>query len=425
MQCGVGSILVKVIGTGLSFLLGVVLARSLGTEGYGAYSFAFSLLMFLTIPIHAGLPNLAVRETARALLHHDWALIRGLWRWISRFSIGYFFFLCTLLLIISGVKLNWSHSERYRVIVAGFVLIPLIALVLSQGGIIRGLGRVVMGIIPDTLIRPGMTLILLCFALSFLPIGLLTPHLAMLMYVASVAVAFLVSLIMLRVLVPKVNGHRTEAETWRCAAYRLTVVGGLQLMYGYTDIIILGLFHSDVEVGVYRAARQLVMLVTFGLSAINPILHPHFSRLFAQNQMAKLQKLTTASSLVILLFAVLPALPFLLGGKFVLQTIFGETYAAGTVALAILAIGQLANAAFGSVGALLNMTGHEKDAMKGMLYSVGLNIALAFLLIPLYGIEGAALASALSVIAWNTILRHYVKIRLDIESIGLLCKKFI
>ena len=92
----------------------------------------------------------------------------------------------------------------------------------------------------------------------------------------------------------------------------------------------------------------------------------------------------------------------------------------GFIPLVILTLGQLANASFGSVGALLNMTGHEKDAMKGMMYSLGVNFVLAFLLIPIYGMVGAATSTAVSLMVWNMILRYYVKKRLNIESIGFI-----
>ncbi len=225
-------------------------------------------------------------------------------------------------------------------------------------------------------------------------------------------------------LTPKENRSmsvlKVESNQWKKAAYPLTIVGGLQLMYSYTDILILGLFHENADVGVYRAVGQLGTLVVFGLSAINQMLHPHFSKLYAANELDKLQKIVTYSSLAIFTFAIIPAVVFLFAGEYILRLTFGGDYIVGFIPLAILTMGQLANASFGSVGALLNMTGHEKDAMKGMVYSLGVNFVLAFLLIPTYGMVGAATATAFSLMTWNLILRYYVKKRLNIESIGFI-----
>jgi len=150
------------------------------------------------------------------------------------------------------------------------------------------------------------------------------------------------------------------------------------------------------------------------------MLHSHFAKLYISKEMEQLQKLVTQSSLTIFFFAAIPAMIFFFFGEFILRFIFGEEYVLGFMPLVVLTIGKLTNAAFGSVGALLNMTGHEKDAMKGMGYSLVINILLAFILIPQFGMLGAALSTAISLVVWNIILRHYVKKRLDIESIGFI-----
>ena len=162
------------------------------------------------------------------------------------------------------------------------------------------------------------------------------------------------------------------------------------------------------------------ILITFGLSAINPILHPRFSTLYEQGNMEKLQELVTQSSLAIFVLAIIPAVIFVLFGEHLIGFTFGKEYMSGAIPLKILVIGQLANASFGSVGALLNMTGHEKDAMKVMICSFGLYVLICFVFIPIYGVIGAAISNAIALIFWNVVLRYYVKKRLNIESVGLL-----
>ena len=69
----------------------------------------------------------------------------------------------------------------------------------------------------------------------------------------------------------------------------------------------------------------------------------------------------------------------------------------------------------GSVGVLLLMTGHEREAGIGMGVAVLLNSALNLLLIPAWGINGAAVASGLSIVCWNLILLVLVRKRLAIH----------
>jgi len=424
INSGISSIAIRIIGTGLAFALSIVLARTLGAEGFGIYSFVLSLLILFSIPIQAGFPNLAVREISKSHQDNDWLQIKGIWIWIVKLIIIYFIALSILFFITYFFEIYWISIDRLDVFLVGFILIPLIAMLALNGAYLRGLSRVIIGIIPDTIIRPGLTLLVVLLTIVIFSKESITPYSAMMFYVLSIFIAFCISLFFMWRFTPKENRNLTlfsiEATKWKQAAYPLSIVGGLQLMYSYVDVIILGIFHSNEDVGVYRAVGQLGTLVVFGLTAINQMLHPYFSKLYTKNDIKELQKVVMYSSIAIFTFATIPALAFLLGGEFILKFIFGEEFVLGFVPLAILTLGQLANALFGSVGALLNMTGHEKDAMRGMFYSLFVNIVLAFMLIPPFGIIGASIATAISLLTWNIILHYYVKKRLNIESIGFI-----
>jgi O-antigen/teichoic acid export membrane protein len=71
-----------------------------------------------------------------------------------------------------------------------------------------------------------------------------------------------------------------------------------------------------------------------------------------------------------------------------------------------------------SVGFLLNMTGHEQDTARGMTIAAVSNVVLNLLLVPLWGLTGAALASAITLTAWNVLLWLAVRRRLKINSMA-------
>jgi O-antigen/teichoic acid export membrane protein len=153
------------------------------------------------------------------------------------------------------------------------------------------------------------------------------------------------------------------------------------------------------------------------------VLAPHFARLHAQNDTARLQRLVTMSTRAILLFSVPVVLVIGVFGETLLEVVFGAEYRRGYETLTVLAIGQLANAATGSVAVLLNMTGFERDTAKGFSVSALLNIALNLALIPLFGMMGAALASAISTTLWNGVLVWLVYRRLGIVSLAWASKR--
>jgi O-antigen/teichoic acid export membrane protein len=159
-------------------------------------------------------------------------------------------------------------------------------------------------------------------------------------------------------------------------------------------------------------------LVAFGLQAVNMVVAPHFARLHARGDDAALQQLVTVSARVIFFFTLPTATVFIVFGDELVRLIFGPEFNSGYLTLIILLIGQLMNASMGSVGLLLSMTGHERETARGVAVAAVSNLILNLSLIPNYGMEGAALASALSVAIWNVLLWRAARRRLGINSLA-------
>jgi len=419
---GVGSLSLKLASVLLGFILAVLLARSLGPEQYGVYGFTLTLVTLIAIPAQVGLPHLLVRETAKAEVRSDWALMRGLWRWAARYV-----FISSLILLtfVGSIVFLFGHhlnEHRLQALIIALPVIPLIALGNIRGAALRGLGRVFLGQLPEKVIR---TAAMILFVGTLIAAGgeigrTFSANSALTLYVASAALAFAVGAALLWANRPEGVTHETSARTktaeWRRAVIPLALISGVQVLNSNVDMLLLGMMRTDEEVGLYRVAVQLGTLVIFGLTAINMVLHPHISRLYQSGDHQALQRLVTLSSRIILLFALPPVLVLVFLGGPVLTLLFGADYQPAHVALALLALGQLMNAGMGSVGALLNMTGHEQDTMHGMLIALTLNIVLNLALIPLLGIAGAALATALTFATWNIILWRMVRRRLGIKA---------
>ena len=413
------SIFVRVANALLLFGVGVLLARALGPVEYGTYAIVMSIVMVASIPVTAGMPNLFVREISKAKAKNFWEKISRLFHWyfktISIYSLSLFaLFLAANYLLIGGINGNLLHSLGY-----GVWLVPLLSLVLTLGAAMRGTGSVILGQIPNSIIVPA--LFLLCL-FPFLTAGDLTAAAAIQLKLVAIFIAFCISAFLLyKRLKGKVSkaAHRIH-KIQLASLISLTLIGGFQILLENIDTLVLGLLCTRQEVGTYRVSVQLANLVVFGLYSINQILHPRFAKLYAQGKLEKLRALVSTSSKIILITAIPPVLLFVAAGGMLLSLLFGEAYATGSMVLRVLAVGQLINASFGSVGALLNMTGNEKDTLKGMIVAVVLNLILNFLLVPLYGPEGAAWATVISCFAWNVILRSSVAHRLGIESCGWL-----
>ncbi len=169
----------------------------------------------------------------------------------------------------------------------------------------------------------------------------------------------------------------------------------LRALLSRADLLILGLLADPAAVGVYAVACRIADLVVFALAAINILFAPDIAALHARGDRSGLQAMVTATAWWSTLSALVVALPlFALAG--LVLSLFGDAFTSGSVALRILLLGQLVNAATGSVGAMLTMTGHERQAAVVAGSAAIGQIGLSLLLIPRFGADGAAVANALS-----------------------------
>ncbi len=191
-------------------------------------------------------------------------------------------------------------------------------------------------------------------------------------------------------------------------SFPMFITGGMFLVIGQTDVIMIGMYRSTSEVGIYSIVLSLSMLTTFILNSVNIMAGPKFSELYHSGDMEELKYVAQKSS-KLTFFATLPILLVLiLFGEFILS-IYGDQFIVGYWALVILITGQFVNAATGSVGYFLDMTGHQKLFRNIIIMSGVMNILLNYILLPQYGIIGAAIASMLSIAFWNLTAAFYIK----------------
>lgn len=409
--------LVRFAGGTLALTATLVLARALGPQQYGAYSFVIALVALLALPVRNGLSTLTVRETARAERLGELGLMKGVWRW-SFWSAGGAALLAGMLLILVMVVLGERLGPDRRLIAWGpFLLLPL-CWIGVLGAALAGQQKVALGRLPENVFRPGLLLLLLgvftyCFAV---PLSAAT---AMAVTIAAAWLSLLAALLLRRVSQPSalVQIRATyRIRHWINAVWPLTLLGGAQALNMHVDVVMLGVLAAPEDVGLYRVVVQSVTVVIVGQQIVNMVIAPRLARLHVAGELQQLQRLVTSSARANFAAALVPALALLFFGEVLLTFVFGAAYAQGATALAVLCFGQLLNAAVGPVGVLLNMSGHERDTLIGVSMASGANVILNLLLIPFLGLLGAAIASAATLAIWNMLLMRQVKNRLGVVS---------
>lgn len=399
-----GSLGLKIANSGLTFVLAVLLARVLGAAEYGVYTYTMSWIRLLIIFAILGQGRLLTRNMAIYLGDSDWGRMRGLLTWTNRATL----IASVLIALVAGTVAFFLVQDNPALLTAllvAFLLLPLLALTRLRQAALTGMHHIVTGQIPDLLVQP-LLFIMLVSAIAFLSAIELTAIGALWLNVIATAVAFLLGAGLLFQRIPDGTRATTpvyDGRAWILAAIPLLLADATHVINSRVDSIMLGTLQGTAEVGIYSAATRGAELITFGLIAVNTTLAPTIASLYARGETQRLQRILTNGARAVLLFSVLVGAALILFGQWFLA-LFGPEFVAGYSALVILSVGRIINASTGSVANVLVMTGHERTVALGVGLGSVLNIILNLTLIPRYGLNGAAIATASSMILWNLVL---------------------
>lgn len=239
--------------------------------------------------------------------------------------------------------------------------------------------------------------------------------------VVALFVAMLLALYFLHRVEPAFSVHRKRIfEQGRLLGYSAPLAASTLITFFllWNDTFFLAKYHSADDVGIYSLAVRLAIAGSVIIVSFNMIFAPLASDLFNRNERARLENLLRFTNKWILCFS-LPVFAVLILLPEQVLGVIGASYTAASTALVILALGQLVNAASGPVALLLMMSGRPAVVMISNLAVLLVDIALCFLLIPGYGLVGAAIASAVTIALFNLVSLAGVMILLKLRPFSL------
>ena len=421
----VGSAGMKLAFVAIGFVNSMLLAKLLAPAGYGVYAYVMALVAFLGIPSQLGIPTLSTREVAVTNARKDWGHMKGL---IRRAHQG--IALLTLVMVLGALVAltifgSQIEPQKLRTIALGLVLVPIVALGALRGGMLRGLRKVLLGQFPEQIVKP-LVFLALILLLSTASATAFTPVTAMTAQIFASACAFAVGLyLFLKNRPPELAACRARVSNSRldqefhpfwpdCGTHadqRPDRHSRARPVPGERGSRYLPGRRADGDAGhLWPAGRQC-----------DPgAAHRASLRAWRQGAAAdtgdpKLARHPGADD------------PDRAGDGPVWRVHHPDGVWRGVrgayVPLVILCVGQIVNASMGSVGSLLNMTGHERDTMQSILIGATVNVILNFILTPRWGMIGAATATATTLIVWNLIMWRKVYLRTGIESSALVRRR--
>jgi O-antigen/teichoic acid export membrane protein len=399
---GVGFL--KLLSMPLMLVISILLARALGPEGYGQYAFIMALISILALPAGAGFVDFVTRETARYEHDENWHLLRGFRRRSYQWAFIASLFLVSAIAIIS-LDNSLADTRKAGLLLVGSLMIPFLGLNALLRGFLRGLGYVFYAQLPQLLVLPTFHLL---FIGVLLVLDRLTPATALGSQIASMMTGLLLGAFLLRHLFPKqlmIVQPAYDNRVWGRAMTPFLLLAAVGLLNGQVGVLLLGWMGDDEEVAALQLAQSLAMLVALSLTIVNMLIAPHVTRAFREGDDAGVQRLSLQSARAALAVSLPVAIPLVFMGDQIIHLVYGEVYVdIAAWPLVILALGQLVNVAFGSVGLFLTMSGHERDTLAGQITALVVNVIAAFSLIPHFGVIGAAMSISIGLVTWNVVL---------------------
>lgn len=185
-------------------------------------------------------------------------------------------------------------------------------------------------------------------------------------------------------------------------------------IFGWADTFLLGYLKNVYEVGIYNVALPIAMLLSLAPVLFTQLFFPVINREYSKNNIKLIRELTKQIGKWIFIIN----LPFLIIAIFfpgvIINILFGSQYLSGQIALILLAIGFFFSSQSELSLSLLGMIKKSNLRLMDILITLGIDVFLCFLLIPKYGLTGAALATMISYILYTIIViaqaYYYLKI---------------
>jgi O-antigen/teichoic acid export membrane protein len=396
---------IRVASAALAFVSQVVLARLMGEFEYGIFVFVWVLIVLGGNLSCLGFPTAIIRFLPEYHSRGVHDLIHGLTSTARQFA----FASATSFAIvgIAALYLCRGMVESYYVtpIFLGLFIMPMIAL----GDILDGTARAnhwpVMALSPTFLIRPTL---ILAFMLAAILAG--APHTALTAVSAALCATFVTTLAQYWALTARLRrryptGPRTvDFSAWIAVALPIFLIEGAGYLLTNSDVIVVGIFLPPEKVAVYFAAAKTMALVHFVSFSVRAAAGPRFSAIIAEGDRTRLAAFAAEATRWTFWPALAVGLAVLAAGQFLLS-LFGAAFASGHVVMAILLAGILLRAVVGPGEMLLMMAGRQNLCAWLYAATLAVSVALNLFLIPRFGIEGAASATA-SAMAVEALLLH-------------------
>jgi O-antigen/teichoic acid export membrane protein len=408
--------LIRVGSAALIYLSQILLARWMGTFEFGIYVYVWTLVLLVGDLADFGLGSAAQRFVPEYAQRKTHDLLRGFVsrsRWLAAGSAA-----AIALIGVLAVKLAEPWLANYIVLPLSIacVTLPFYTLMQVQDGIARSHNWIHLALLPPYIVRHVviLTLVLTAYLLDF-PATAVTA-------VTAVGIAFALTVMvqtailnrrLARAIEPGPKAY--EVKTWMAVSLPILMVEGFYLLLTNTDILLLQHFRTPEDVAVYYAAAKTLALIAFVHFAVSAAVAHRFSEYHVAGDRDRLNGILS-DSIRWTFWASLAAAAVILAAGRPLLSLFGAQFANGYHIMFILAVGLMARATVGPVERLLSMVGEQRACAAVYATAFVLNLVLCMVLIPQFGVAGAAVSTSMALVVESAMLFCVARRRLGFHA---------
>ena len=416
------AMLYRIGGQLLGFLLTFVIAYFFGANGLGDYVLAIIVLKIFTLISKLGLDTASIRYIAEYSSENSLSSILD-FRKKSIFLITSISIICSFVmffganLIAEFIKANPQHIE-----ITSFFILPMSLFIFHYQNM-RGLKEIAGYSFFFWMSQALFSLIAILALTTFTkdPAVPLYAYLISLIIISIFSITSFTYFLNKRKQIKELFLDNKRSDTIKnilIVSLPLMLAQAVHFIMSWTDKLMLGILDSpdvisglstnSAQIGVYHTAFKLSMFATIGLMAVKSIASPKFAELYKQKEFKLLEKVTQQSTKLIF-WTTLPLVALFIFFSESLMLLFGDEFKAGVFAFILLSIGRVFVSFSGAAGNLLQMCGRQVIFMNVAILGSVINVILNFSLIPIYGINGSAIATMISLVSFNFLLVYYVK----------------
>lgn len=395
---------IRIASAGIAFLSQVLLARWMGAHEFGVFTYVWVWINIIGTLCAAGFATSVVRFVPEYQNAGKPELVRGFLRTGRLFSSG--MGLVAMLVGLLSLYLLKDRVADYYLLPAAIALVALPAFSLTdfQDGVGRSQGWIDLALVPPYIIRPFL---LFTFIGAAVAVGWnKNAETAVFAVIAATWItAVLQYYLQKRRMVRAVPAgpRRYKFGFWLKVSLPVIAIESFALMMTNMDILLLDVFVTPDQIAIYFAAARTIALIAFVHFSVTAAVTPKFTTLYADGRLDELRQFLRETRKWTFIPSLIGGIGLLILGKPILW-LFGPEFTNGYPAMFALVIGLLARSFAGPLQGFMIATGQQNTAALAMGSVVIVNIVFNLLLIPKFGLLGAAGATAISFLVESVLL---------------------